>query len=282
MRDRLAAARIEDVAVAFAIELKKSLVITAGGQATAIDRDRGENRCLVARVLDPDHPGTAIGLGSQHPHVTCQVDVAMAQAFRSKHRTGPVGSVFLAEPAEIEFHTSLRQAHRLRFALDPPPADQLTQGIQVGRRRQTVIVEVPGPAQHARGDVEQAAAGLVQRVGVIQQRPGLFVASHRLPASRRVDARDDAVGLVARILGLDALDFSDRGPGHCLGFGLVVDRQDELAGTGHRLERDSESPHAPAPSAAVLASEMARQASLNSARVERHLVGAAAAKQTPA
>ena len=240
VRHGLAADGVEHMAIAPAVEIEVALVIAAGGQAALRYRQRRHEPGWVARVLDADQPGLAVGLGADDADVTGQIDIAVLCALRRHQAGGAVGGVLFAEAAEIDLHAGLGQAQCLCAALDTSPADEPLCSLQYGVIRQLRALEIPGLAQHAGADVEQPAAGLKQGLCVGQQRPGFVIASHRRPAGGGVDARDDAVGAVARILGFDAGDFVDRCAGPRLCLLLIRRRQHHLAGAGHGAEGHAE------------------------------------------
>ena len=122
-----------------------------------------------------------------------------------------VGGVLLAETAEVDLHACVRQRHRLRRSLhagQPICATASASAYGVGMRALR--------KSHARRNTPE----------VISNRPPLSAWSCAAKSSScevsaststaaattgsRVDARDDAVGPVARIFVLDATHFGDR------------------------------------------------------------------------
>jgi hypothetical protein len=99
--------------------------------------------------------------------------------------------------------------------------------------------EVPRAAQDPRRDVEPAAALRMTGRGVVEQRRGLGVHLDPVALARaRVDPRQQAVGAVARILLLEALDLAARARGKGARGERRVRVQLQRARTAHRLEAE--------------------------------------------
>ena len=97
-----------------------------------------------------------------------------------------------------------RTAASLHSTSRPPDQRPRPRARRRGHASAASRAEVPHAAQHARGDVEQAAALLRGTGRRSEQRGGLGVDRNRRAARCAVDARGDAVVAIARVLRLDA------------------------------------------------------------------------------
>jgi hypothetical protein len=177
-------------------------------------------------MADADTPGRAIGLRAEDREVAGEIHARACDARLVQDGGRAVDRVLLAEAAEIELHSASGD-DVAGIRLDAPPVDQREQRLDRRIASGTWDIETPRAAQDSRRGIEGAAALPVTRIGEIEEPAGLGVDLHRLAARVRVDARDDAVVTVARILRLDPRDFGDRllrrGPRGCVVFGVNLD-----------------------------------------------------------
>ena len=107
----------------------------------------------------------------------------------------------------------------------------------------------PDSKRHARRSTPEVAsnAPALPEAGIGEgEKPArLLVDANRGAAGLRIDARDDAVVAVARVLRLDAQHFLDGARGRGLGDGCVVRVELHLVLRGHGAEREAVQRHAP-------------------------------------
>ena len=156
--DRPTRVRVEDVAITAAVAHEESFVVAAGRERAFDQFDAGDRLAGIAWVLHTDAPGRGVGLRADDADVAAQVHEAVPHVMRREHGMGTVGRVLLAEAAEVDFHAGLRQRDRVVDPANIAPADQRQQRLQGLGLRHPASAKVPGPPQHARGDVEQAVA----------------------------------------------------------------------------------------------------------------------------
>ena len=246
VRDRHARARVEDVAIAAAPDLEEPLVIAARRDRAVDELHRGDRPFLLARMLDADPPWRAVRLRPDRADIASEIDESVRDPVLDEDRRHPVGGVFLADAAEIDFHPGARQPDRVLAPLDLRPADQRERVCEhlLGRQLRRLPPEIPGAPQHPRREIEKAAALRVAALRVGEQRRGFGVDRDRRAAGGAIDARREAVVAIARILGLDALDIGNRGgcrPLRARGIGSVElhvvlrrHRAKRKANEGHR------------------------------------------------
>lgn len=237
--------RIEHMAIALPTVLEPALVVAAGGQPAAADRNAGHQRIGAPRIADANGPRPPVRAWAHDREVAAQIDVSMRHALRNEHGRGTVGGVLLAKSAEVELHAGLGEEDAGTVALHARPADERQQRLEcsgIGRLRRAALrvrAEAPGAPQHAAGDVEQPAAGAEERVGIVEQGQGLRVAGHVCTAGRSVDARHHAVGTVTRVLVLDAQHLGDGCVRTAPRLGGAGSGQHHFAATAHRREADA-------------------------------------------
>ena len=141
------------MAVSTPVQLKKALVIAAGGQSTAGDGYAGNQLAGLARVLNANQPRLCFALRADlrahHVDIARQVDVAAAHALRHQHRSCAVSSIFFAEAAKVQLHTGFGQANARAFALYRLPANQCARGVEHGLARQHRLAKIPSTSEHA-------------------------------------------------------------------------------------------------------------------------------------
>lgn len=240
MRHGHPGARVQYVAIALAVDVEKPFVVAARRQRTLAHGDTGDGAIGLARILDADAPQAPIGLRADEAHVAAEVHVAVPHAPFLQQRAGAVGRVFLAEAAEVDLHAGARQEDGAIRALHGRPVHQRQQRRQFAGVRHARLTKIPGAAQHAGRDVEQAAARAVQVIGVVEQLRRLCITFHAVATRRGVDAADDAVGAVARIRALDAPHFGDGREGQFFRRMPIRGGQPHFTTAGHRIERKAD------------------------------------------
>ena len=199
-------------------------------------------RARVARVAHADAPGLAARVRADHGEVAAEVHEPVLRAAPATQLGDAIHGVLLHVAAEVELHAGLRQHEERRAPAHLLPADERQQRIDLALRRERARLQVPGAAQDAGGDVEQAVALAEARVGVVEQvrRLGVHLDAG-VVARTLVDARGEAVVAIARVLGLEPRHLGARGGERRLCLRTAVDPH--FARAPHRLERDAVEPH---------------------------------------
>ena len=234
--------------MANAVDFDEALVVAARRQSAGGDGERGD-QAVAARMADADTPGRAVGLRAEDRKVSGEVHAGARDARLVQHGRGAIDRVLLPETAEIELHSAARKTDVAGIALDAPPVDESEERRERLRVGHPGDIEAPRAAKDSRSGIEGAAALPVAGIGEIEEARCLGVDRHGLAPRVRVDARDDTVVPVARILRLDPRDFGDRLPGRrlrgpgifCMELYLVLGR--------HGAKREAMQRHAQAQNA---------------------------------
>ena len=129
----------------------------------------------------------AVVLRTDRPQVAAEVHESVPDPVLGADRCHAVGRVFLADAAEVDFHSGPRQADRALVPFDRRPVDQRDRPRECRRvrDRRRLPPEIPDAPQDAGGDVEKAAAQLVALLRVTQECHGFAVDGHRRARPRR-------------------------------------------------------------------------------------------------
>src|SRR5260221_3028042 len=166
---RMAGARIEDVAMAHAVDLDEALVITARRDSAGRHGQPRDNPAFVTRIADADLPRHAPGLLAEDREVARQIRERAFDPMLAQHRRGPIDGVLLAEPAEVELHPFARQANAPCIPFQTIPADERQQRRKCFVGRHERRIEAPCTPQHARGRIESAIALAIARIGEVEE-----------------------------------------------------------------------------------------------------------------
>ncbi len=123
MHRRHSRARMEDVAVAAPVDLEEALVVATGGHRRIRELQRRDQFAADARVPDADTPLCSVGPKAHRTHVTAEVRESVLDPAFGADRRDTVRRVFLADPAEIDFHAGARQSNRTFVPLNLAPID---------------------------------------------------------------------------------------------------------------------------------------------------------------
>ena len=145
--------RIQDVAVANAVDHDTALVVSAARNAapTEINRRHGAGR--VSRVSNADAPRARGSIGPlrvQRAHdteVSTQVDESRTDAAFATQLCNTVRRILLHETAKVELHTHQRQDESWRPPVNLLPADAHTEPVELGLARDPIGFEIPNPTQ---------------------------------------------------------------------------------------------------------------------------------------
>ena len=148
--------RIKQMTVAPVVDLEKTFVIAAGCKRAARELDRGDDFACPPWMTDSDAPRSAIVLRPGGTNIAAKVDKDMPKAVLEATGRHPIRGVFLADTAEVYFHSRARQTDRIPAPFDIAPPDRRYGGFQLGasgqpRRRPP---KIPCAAQRAGRDVE--------------------------------------------------------------------------------------------------------------------------------
>src|ERR1700686_457539 len=110
--------------VATVVDLKKTLVIAAGCKRAACELDGGDDFAWAPRMTDSDAPRRAILLRSGGTNIAAKVDKNMLKAVLDAKGRHAVRGVFLADAAEVYFHSGARQTDRILAPFDIAPPDR--------------------------------------------------------------------------------------------------------------------------------------------------------------
>src|SRR5271169_104968 len=97
------------MAITPAIDLDEALIVSTGGECTVRQRDLGNQPVGLARIADPNSPGKAIGLRTNHADITTEIDEAVTRAELKTDLRGSIGCIFLPEATKIELHARLAE-----------------------------------------------------------------------------------------------------------------------------------------------------------------------------
>ncbi len=182
---------------------------------------------------------------ADHGDVAGQFDEAVPRAGRARRLRRAIRGVLLHIAAEVHFHAGPRQHQPRPAPLHFVPADQRQDGGDLLLRGNAPRLEVPHPAQHAGGDVEQALALLPGGLRIVEQGGALGVDLDAVRvASRAIDLSGETVVAVARVAPLQALDLGLGRGGVLVALGLVGRVQPQFAGAAHGFELVGEELHA--------------------------------------
>nr|WP_293244194.1 hypothetical protein [Panacagrimonas sp.] len=149
---------------------------------------------------------------SDHADVAPELDQAMFDPVLAADLGRGIRGVLLHESAEVQLHPGPWQRDPRPFPSHLRPSHQRQQGLDLLHRRQPTRPKVPGAAKYARRDIEPTAALDMRLSRVVEQAGGFVVHPDALAGSGRgVDARREAVGLVARVALLQPIDRRARG-----------------------------------------------------------------------
>jgi hypothetical protein len=196
-------------------------------------------------MLDTHLPRLAPGLLAEDREVAGEAHEGTLDAVLAQHRRGAIDGVLLPEAAEVELHAGEWQANGRGVRstrLHPISARAArarvggTRGVSnVQARRRT---PTSGRMRHRSGGSKPRRSRGAAR---------FLVDRDRLARRRRVDPRDDAIGPIARVLRLDAMDFVDGGARRGRRSRGIARSESGLVFRRHRAERDmrcsSDMPH---------------------------------------
>src|SRR6185369_8625175 len=151
---RASRARVEHVAVAYAVHLDETLIVTARGDRTGGHGECREQLVVTPRMLDAHAPGSAPGLRAEDGEVAGEVHHCARHAEIGHHARGAIDGVLLAESAEVELHAGKREVYVRVRDFDLVPAHQRKDRIELGLRRDARLLEIPGLAQDTGRGVE--------------------------------------------------------------------------------------------------------------------------------
>jgi hypothetical protein len=130
--DGPAGTRIKQMTVPAAVDLEKTFVIAAGRKRAARELDRRDDFARPPWVTDSDAPRSAILLRPGGANIAAKVDKNMLKAVLEAKGRHPIRRVFLADAAEVHFHSSAWQTDRMLAPFDIAPADRRYGGLQLG------------------------------------------------------------------------------------------------------------------------------------------------------
>src|SRR5271170_6282577 len=109
----MAGVRIDDVVIAYAAFVEKSLVVARRGYRRIDERYARDHLALAfARVADPHHPGFAEAIADDAA-IAAGADVGAREAAPFQDVDAAIHRVTLGDAAEIDAHPLLRELHRL-------------------------------------------------------------------------------------------------------------------------------------------------------------------------
>ncbi len=199
------------MAVAAAVALEVAFVVAAARDRAVAERNLRNRVLRLARMLNADLPGCPVGMRADDGDIAAELNQAMPDGLLPADFRGAVGRVLFDEAAEVELHACQRQYHARTLPAQSVPANQCQHLFQRLAARDFPQLEVPGAAQYARRDIEQAVALLVSSLRVVEQSGSLGVYFHaRSCACAAIDAHEQAVLTIARVLGFQPAYFRFR------------------------------------------------------------------------
>src|ERR1035437_4142749 len=102
---RPAGARIQDVAVTSTVDLQVALVIAAGGKGSTGKLDIGNGDVGSAWVAYAYRPRSSVRVWPNDANIAAQIYQAVSNAAAGTNFSRPIGRIFLADAAEVEFDT---------------------------------------------------------------------------------------------------------------------------------------------------------------------------------
>ncbi len=169
--------------------------------------------------------------------VSAQIDEPVVDAGPAAQRRDPVGGVFLHVAAEVDFHAGRGKHQVRRRPAHTIPAHGIEGGGECGGIRESPRFEVPGAAQDAGADVEQAIALGKRGARVVEKRGGLGVDPHTRGIPRAaVDGRAEAVVPEARVFGFEPRHFCNGSARQARQVDTRSGIELELAGAPHRVK----------------------------------------------
>src|ERR1700687_5405818 len=110
--------------VSTVVDLEKTLVIAAGCKRAARELDRGDNFACPPWVADSDAPRSAILLRPGGTNIASKINKNMLKAALQAKGRHPIRGVFLADAAEVYFHSTAWQTDRILAPFDIAPPDR--------------------------------------------------------------------------------------------------------------------------------------------------------------
>ena len=227
---RIAAARIDDVAIASAGVGEMPQVIAGGRHRVVRYGHTRPAMTGIFRLFQADVPGLFLGRCAMRTHILPEVHQHPRDSPLPGQREYAVHGILFANPAEVEAHPFSWQENGSLSALDVTPShprQRLGDCRGIGYHRWTGF-PIPQPNQGQRGGVKHPSREKDHFLAEVEERFGLRIHVHPLPAGAGVDAADEAVGDEARVTRLEPGDPAER-------LVLKIPRQREI----RRVETDA-------------------------------------------